>query len=288
MRRVVLILSLIFFVHCDCGFAQISGPAATPGRLVAPGVMQVGFIDHRAISESSGLAASRKYDEVFWTHNDKGKKANLYAMTRHGKFLNAFRIEGPALTDWEDIAIDDASHLYLGDIGNNEAKRTQLAVHQLDEPNPKSASVPLIPRLSWQLRFPNKPFDCESLFVWQSYGYVISKVFKDRQAEIFRFPLTEQKEPLVLEWVARLPLDSPVTGADLSADGRLLGLVCKSGAYVFDINGDVAKAGQAKFHHTKFRHEHIEGCCFVPEGLLATAESREIYLFTDKAFHPAR
>jgi hypothetical protein len=40
--------------------------------------------------------------------------------------------------------------------------------------------------------------------------------------------------------------------------------------------------------HTKFKHEHIEGCCFVPEGLLATAETREIFLFTDPAFHPAR
>ena len=35
---------------------------------------------------------------------------------------------------------------------------------------------------------------------------------------------------------------------------------------------------------TPFRHEHIEGCCFVPEGLLATAESGEIFLFTNEAF----
>ena len=47
---------------------------------------------------------------------------------------------------------------------------------------------------------------------------------------------------------------------------------------------DVARAAEVRPHHTKFRHEHIEGCCFVAEGLLATAESREIYLFTDEHF----
>jgi hypothetical protein len=41
---------------------------------------------------------------------------------------------------------------------------------------------------------------------------------------------------------------------------------------------------RAKFHHTKFKDEHIEGCCFVPDGLLATSESRDIFLFTNAAF----
>jgi hypothetical protein len=140
---------------------------------------------------------------------------------------------------------------------------------------------------SWRLRFPDQPFDCESLFVWDGYGYVVSKVFNDARAQIFRFPLAEQKAPAVLELVATTRIESPVTGADISADGKLLALVAKSGAFLFRVNGDISRAvgkGKDKPHQTKFRHEHIEGCCFVPEGLLATAESREIYLFTDPAF----
>jgi hypothetical protein len=64
--------------------------------------------------------------------------------------------------------------------------------------------------------------------------------------------------------------------------------VAKSGAFAYRINCDIPRAGKMKPAHTKFKHEHIEGCCFVPEGLLATAETREIFLFTDPAFHPAR
>ena len=46
----------------------------------------------------------------------------------------------------------------------------------------------------------------------------------------------------------------------------------------------MTRAAKGKPFQAKFKHEHIEGCTFVPEGLLVTAESREIYLFTDEAF----
>ena len=161
-------------------------------------------------------------------------------------------------------------------------------MYQIDEPDPKSDRTFVEVKRGWKLRFPDAPFDCESLFIWEGHGYVISKVFKDQRAEIYRFPLSEQKQPFVLEFVARLKIDSPVTGADISADGRLLGLVARSGAFVYRIDGNVARAAKLKPHHTKFKDEHIEGCSFVPEGLLATSESRDIYLFTDEAFHPAK
>ena len=93
-----------------------------------------------------------------------------------------------------------------------------------------------------------------------------------------------------LEPIGELKIDSPVTGAALSPDGKLLGIVAKNGAYVYRIDGDVTRLFRGKAHQTKFRHEHVEACTFVPEGLLATAESREIYLFNHEAFSsgPAR
>jgi len=89
---------------------------------------------------------------------------------------------------------------------------------------------------------------------------------------------------VTLELVATTKIESPVTGADISADGTLLGLVAKDGAYVFRIDGDVARASNAKSHHTELKNQHIEGCCFVPDGLLVTSERRMIFLFTDPGF----
>jgi len=257
-----------------------------PGREVAPGVREIGRIAHPRITESSGVVASRQFPGIFWTHTDGGgpKKQSLFAMTRDGASAGEFFVSGVVIADWEDIAVDDQKHLFIGDLGNNDSKRSELLVHQIDEPNPKANTGVFHPTRSWRLRFPGAPFDCESLFIWQGHGYVVSKVFKDSRAQIFRFPLADASAPVVLELVATTKIESPVTGADISPDGKLLGLVAKSGAFVYRIDGDVSRVIKGKPSIVKFRHEQIEGCTFVPEGLLATAESREIFLFTDRAF----
>jgi hypothetical protein len=269
--------------------AEPATDAAKP-KQVAPGVLQIGRIQHRAITESSGVVVSRRDPELFWTHNDGGgKRQVLYGMTRYGKPLAEFRVTGALLEDWEDIAADNEGHLFLGDIGNNDAKRHSIAVHEVDEPDVTRAQNGIVRATrTWILQFPDKPFDCESLVVWQGYGYLISKVFDDERAGLYRFSLTNSATLQTIEHLGDLKIDSPVTGADLSQDGRLLGIVAKNGAYVYRVKGDLTHATHGKaYEFTRFRHEHIEACTFVPEGLLATAESREIYLFTDEAFHPA-
>lgn len=267
--------------------AAEAGKAPPPkGKQVAPGIVQIGAIVNPRITESSGIVASRRHPGVFWTHTDGGgpRKQFLFAISREGKSLAEFRVVGAAIDDWEDIGIDDAGHLYLGDIGNNDAKRDGLVVYEVDEPDPKSGRSLASINRGWQLRFPKKPFDCEALFVWHGQGYVISKVFNDKKADLYRFSLSVSKTPQVLERIARLPIESPVTGADISADGKRLGIVAKSGAFLFDLDAGPADAAHAPYRRARFRHEQIEACCFVPEGLLATAESREIFLFTDEAF----
>jgi hypothetical protein len=260
--------------------------AAEPGQDIAPGVRLLGYIRDPRIKESSGVIASRQYGDVFWTHNDGGgpKKQVLYAIDREGNTRAFFSVIDVTLHDWEDIAIDDAGHLYIGDTGNNDAKRDTLAVYEIDEPNPQAGTGSIAPKRVWKLKFPETPFDCEGLFVWKDQGYVVSKVFDKEHARIFRFPLKETNEPLTLELVATTKIESPVTGADISADGTLLGLVAKNGAYVFRINGDVTRVSNTNPHHTKLKNEHIEGCCFVRQGLLATSERRMIFLFTDPTF----
>ena len=277
----LLLSSLLLAWLTDCNVAQ-----PEPGKEIAPGVRLLARISDPRIKESSGVIASRHYSNVFWTHNDGGgpKKQVLYAIDRQGKTLAAFQIIGPRLHDWEDIAIDDSGPLYLGDIGNNDSKENKLAVYEIDEPDPTSGIGSISPKRGWTLKFPGTPFDCESLFIWKNYGYVISKVFDNGRAQVFRFPLETTSEPLTLELVATTKIESPVTGADISADGSLLGLVSKAGAYVYRIDGDAARVTDLEPHHTKLRDQHIEGCCFVPDGLLATSERRNVFLFTDPAF----
>jgi hypothetical protein len=241
---------------------------------------QVGRIAHPLLIESSGLVASRQHADLFWTHND-GNRPVLYGIKREGSTVAEFRIEGVAFEDWEDIVIDGANNLFLADTGNNKRQRRQVAVYMVGEPDPAATKTVSVTR-RWVLRYPKEPFDSEGLFVWEGAGYLLSKVTDDQKAEIFRFTLKDPEQ--TLEFVARLDVESPVTAADISRDGKYLAVLAKAGPFVFDIGGDVKKAGEIKPKRIKFKHDSMEGCCFVPGGVVTCAESREIYFFSEEVF----
>lgn len=256
-------------------------------RQFAPGIARVGMLGNPRITESSGVIASRQHTNVFWTHNDGGKSEILFAITREGRTLQEYQVLGANFDDWEDIASDDHGHLYFADTGDNNGKRKRVTIFQVDEPDPaSSASVVRVTR-KWQLRWPNGAVDSEGLFVLGTNGYLVTKVKNDRRAEVYRFQLSPA-ESQMLEFVARLSIDSPVTGADISANGAAVAFVAGTGAFVYRINGDVAKLAQGAPYHARFKHNSVEGCTFVPEGLLATAESKEIFLFTAEPFRVLR
>jgi hypothetical protein len=246
-----------------------------------PLITLIGNIDYKPCSESSGVVASRKHAGVFWTHCDSGNDASIYAITREGKFLAEYQLNVKN-DDWEDIATDDDGHLYIGDIGNNGGKHAQIRVHRVDEPDPANIPKGGIARLkvdkTWKISYPDVPFDAESLFIYKEHGYIVSKLFTGLPATIYRFPLHEKKD-VTLEKVVSLPIHSPATAADISPDGKRIAVLSLAGLSIFPIDGEVANAGKVPATFMRFIHPSAEGACFAPDGLLVTAESREIWLF---------
>src|SRR5215213_3038830 len=110
--RTLLIASLLAASLNRCN-------AAEPGQEIAPGVRLFAYIRDPRIKESSGVVASRRYADVFWTHNDGGgpKKQVLYAIDREGNTRASFPVIGVTLHDWEDIAIDGSGHVFIGGSG---------------------------------------------------------------------------------------------------------------------------------------------------------------------------
>jgi hypothetical protein len=243
--------------------------ASSPAR-------QVGTLEHAAIRESSGIVASRKHPGVYWTHNDKGNAPVLYAVDATGKLLAEVPVSAPA-DDWEDVATDDAGNLYVGNIGNNKGKRPYLEVYRVAEPDPRqpSAGALKVDR-TWRFPSPGEPLNCESLLVRGGFGYVISKVFTGETAEVYRFPLGGPTE-VSLEKVVSIPVRTPVSAADVSGDGSRLAVLSPEGVHVFDIAGDVARAGAVRPTLIPVPLGKLEGLCFTPDGLLLTAEERQVY-----------
>jgi hypothetical protein len=242
-------------------------------------VEKIGMIADPEIKECSGIVASRQFPDVFWTHND-GKKERLYGINRKGATVAEFKVAGAKFEDWEDIALDSQNNLYAADTGNNDGKRTEVVVYQFVEPDPKSAEKSVAIKRQWQLRYPSGSRDCESLIVLGTNAYLISKVKNNRMAEVYSFPLQDASEPVTLKALTRLALDSPVTAAALSPDGKRLAAISKLGAYFFDFDGAFPGSGILRpVRHVRLRHESIEGCTFVADGLWVAAESKELFLF---------
>ncbi len=284
MNRLICLLAFwpaVIFAQSRAASQPATRPATLPSAMATTRAFEIGHLTDPAIPESSGIVASRQFPGVFWTHNDSGNPPNLFAVNSSGKTLATVEVAATN-RDWEDIAIDNQGRLYIGDIGNNNARYAELTVHRIDEPDPANPPTkPIAVQLSWRLRFPAKAFDCEGLFVWQNSGYVVSKYRDATPAGLYRFSLDPQKEPAVLEHVCDLPIRAPATGADISPDGGQVVVQTVAGPYVFDLPkpGDVGTIKDVAPRHVWFTHVNMEAACFVQEGILATTEKRNIYLF---------
>jgi hypothetical protein len=267
MKR--LLLTLLFIGIALDAFAQF--------------VRLTGTLRHFAISESSGLVASRAYPGILWTHNDGGFQF-LFAVNEKGNMIGAFQVPGN-LVDWEDVAVDGSGNLYLADIGTNGMSRTHVAVHRVREPNPYDRYGNARIRQTWFLRFPGgTPQDCESFFAHGGFGYLITKRPVRGTVKMFRFALADRRESILLQLVARIPMDSPVTSADLSLDNQRLALTTSDGIYLFFVAGRPASAESASLLFLDFRNDFMEGGTFFRDGFLASAETRQLWLFAHPSF----
>lgn len=79
-------------------------------------------------NETSGLAS--KGGRLF-SINDSGDDAIIYELDhKNGNLLRAITIENASNKDWESLAQSE-SHLFIGDIGNNNGNRNDLVIYKV-------------------------------------------------------------------------------------------------------------------------------------------------------------
>lgn len=274
----------------SCGFARVfvglivlicQALRADAATELSSGVFRVGSLQHPSLIESSGLAQSPTRPEVFWTHNDTGSPTFLFAIDQSGRHIGAYEVQGALLIDWE-ATTTSGGFLYFADTGTNGMVRTHSAVHKVREPDLQRSWGPAHVVQTWYVRFPNAREDCESLFVFNGFCYLIAKYPVNDLVSMYRFSLSNGSESILLERVTEIPVSSPVSDAAISSDGRRLGLVTEDGATVIFIDGDPATAGTALRREIEYENDSIEGSVFTPDGLLTTAETLpDILLFDD-------
>ena len=234
--------------------ALAAGPAPAPSQLFE-------FQDPR-ILESSGIAASSRSDQVYFTHNDSGDSARFFAVDVRGCTIGTFTAPSVTAIDWEDMARgpgpDGTPSLFLGDIGDNAAGRTELAVYRFAEPEvgpvttgpgecPAAPEQPLEPA-AFRLAYEDGPHDAETLLVHPRTGqlFVITKNFAGPEALYAAPPTLVAGEINVLRKVADVvpptyaPGDSAFapTGGDIAPDLSSVAVRSYGGVYFWKMTGD--------------------------------------------------
>jgi hypothetical protein len=255
-----------------------------------PPLELLGTLDRRRIPEASGIVKSRRYPEIFWVHNDSGNPPLLFAIRRDGRIVRQFRLEVPNI-DWEDIAIDDHGHLYIGDIGNNGGVLPIRVIYRIDEPDPAGTlDRPLRALAATFYTFPSgKRFDAEGLVYDRGTAILVAKYLDRRPAGLFTLSL-ETPAPLLRparpRSIGLLPdFTEPATGAALS-DIRDLLAVCSS-----DVARVYQRAGPAKWRlvsEVRYHSQAIEGIAWDGLDLVLVAEGGGLYRLAETTWRQPR
>lgn len=211
-------------------YAAETGASAPPASapIYSSGVKS-GTLEFAAITEASGLAASRKNPGVLWVHNDSGDTARIFALTPTGRHLGMYSIDGARACDWEDMAAgpgpDPQKHyLYLGDIGDNFAVRSSITVYRVPEPSVTPSQSSVTAKLSgvetFRLKYEDGARDAETLMIDPHTGdlYIVSK--REARSRLYCVPATELRSgsTATLKFITELPWTGATSG-DISPDG---------------------------------------------------------------------
>ncbi len=229
------------------------------------------------VHETSGLLF---FDTRLWTFNDSSGEPVLYAIDRtNGTVTQRVRLNNVRNHDWEDIASDD-TYLYVGDFGNNDGTRTNLAVYKVPlAALPKKGDAEVEAEII-RFRYPDQVsfapsrthnFDCEAMIAAGNFLYLFSKNRGDGRTNLYRIP----KKPgnWIAEQQGHFNSAGLVTGADYNTTHNeviLTGYMRVRKEYLpflwllFDFEGhDFLKGNKRRIELIDTKASQIEGVTYI-------------------------
>ncbi|MEM6778681.1 MAG: hypothetical protein AAF670_13570 [Planctomycetota bacterium] len=182
-------------------------------------------VDDPRVDESSGLAFSHRDQSCVWTHNDSGDGPILYSIeTATGKLVGLWALAETSAIDWEDMAVvdqDGQAKLVVADVGDNQARRASVAIHIVDEPEPRAIGTISKDQIrTIRIRFQGGPTDCEA--IWFDSSTESMMLLAKRigfSATLYKLPLAERPDDdgtVIARAVGALPTPM-ATGGDRDA-----------------------------------------------------------------------
>lgn len=241
--------------------AAVGDPVELPRAPYADAAF-VGRVANPKLAESSGLAFSRRTEDLLWSHNDSGRRPRLYALGLDGRDRGAVLVEGAFEVDWESLGAferDGRAYLAIADTGDNFSWRRTSQIVVIEEPPlvgerfAEDATAQVVQRI--RFRYEDGPRDCEALAIDDATGDAILLSKRNEPPVLYRLSLAEDAEGETDIRVARRigevpgippPTETDVaerrwlgrysampTGLDFSRDGRYAAVVTYKDAYLF-------------------------------------------------------
>lgn len=196
------------------------------------------------LDENSGLIF---YNNNIITFNDSGGEANLYEINGStGNITRTVTITNATNVDWEDIT-QDASYIYIGDIGNNNGNRTDLKIYKIaknDYNGSDDIAVAEIISYSYadQLDFTSNPnntnWDAEGLISYGDQLLIFSKNWVDNRVNVYSTPKTNGTHSALLE--SSYNTNGLITSAEISLNETIIYLTGYSSSqapFMYTIHG---------------------------------------------------
>lgn len=157
-----------------------------PGELPLNGfekIPEVISIKKGVIPEASGIADSKRNTGYLWVHQDSGNPPYIYLLKHDGTITDSIFIDGATNRDWEDMVLA-GDQLYIGDIGDNNAVRSECRFYYFTEPalgTHKVASFKVI-----KFKYPDGAHDAEAFLVDPGTKdiYIITK--REEKSKVYK------------------------------------------------------------------------------------------------------
>lgn len=228
-------------------------------------------------------------DGTLWALEDAGNKDKIYAIGQDGKITREIKLGNVKNNDWEDLAADSEGNLYIGDFGNNDNDRKNLAIYKIDKAalSEGKADAYAIITFSYpdQKEFPPKKsgrfFDVEAFYEHNGSFYLFTKNRSsgfDGSLFVYKVPNTAGNH--IAEKIGTLTTcgmykKCAVTGADISPDGKAAVLIAGDRLWLLtgfsaDDFGNVQMQEYQLGHYTQ-----KEGITFKDANTLLIADEKD-------------
>ncbi len=271
MKRTLIIPVFSFFVASCSGSGQQLTEIATT--------------DLKEISALEYLPQSK----TLWALEDSGNKNKLYKIGRNGKSLAEITITNAVNNDWEELASDAQGNLYIGDFGNNDNERKNLAIYKIDKSRLTGKTAETSAKIMFyypeQTEYPPKKskmfFDCEAFVEHGGNFYLFTK---NRSAKfdgsfyVYKVPNragNHKAQLLGTLTTCGTYKRCAVTAADISPDGKKLVLLTGDKVFV------ITNFGEGNFVKGKMQPYELghasqkEGLCFTDNNTVLIADEKD-------------